>query len=260
MRDWQLQAQALGKLQRHLLPQELPNLPGWRLAVHYVVGPWPSGDYYDFLPLNDGRLAFVIGSAREEGMLAAVLVAMVRMTLHACPLTSGIARAPFCPMRGEVVQSPHLILGNLNRVLVENTLADQRMRLFCGLLNPVRGGLHFASAGHPPPRWWHARTRTVEALRDPMGLRLGVSAHASFHHKRVVIEPGDLVVFYTSGVTAAAYHDEGFGCARLDQAVREFAPRGADAVQAGALARLGDFMHGRVPQDDVTLVVFERRK
>jgi phosphoserine phosphatase RsbU/P len=260
MQELRNQVQALRRLKQSLLPQELPNLTGWRLAVHHAVGPWPGGNYYDFLPLHDGRAAFVIADTSEEELLGPVLVAAVRVVMHACPLTSGIDRTPFCPVHGEVVQSPHLILGNLNRVLLENALPDQRMTAFCGLLSPAEGVLHFANAGHPPPRWWHARTRTLEAVSDPMGLPLGLSAHASFHHKRIMVEPGDVLIFYTDGVTSAAYHDECFGMERLDQAVQEFAPRGADVVKVGVITKLAAFMHGQVPQDDVTVVVFERRK
>jgi sigma-B regulation protein RsbU (phosphoserine phosphatase) len=134
------------------------------------------------------------------------------------------------------------------------------MTAFCGLLSPAEGVLHFANAGHPPPRWWHARTRTLETVGNPMGVPLGISAHASFHHKRLMIEPGDVVTFCIDGVTSAAYHDECFSFERLDQAVRECAARGAEAVKAGVIGSLGEFMHGNVPQDDVTVVVFERRK
>jgi sigma-B regulation protein RsbU (phosphoserine phosphatase) len=108
MQELQNQIQALGRLQRRLLRQDLPDLAGWRLAVHHAAGPWPGGDYYDFLPQHDGRVAFVIADASDEGVLATVLVAAVRMTLHSCPPTSGIDRSPFCPLHGDVVQSPHL--------------------------------------------------------------------------------------------------------------------------------------------------------
>jgi len=134
------------------------------------------------------------------------------------------------------------------------------MTAFCGLLSPAEGVLHFANAGHPPPRWWHARARTLETVGNPMGVPLGISAHASFHHKRLMVEPGDVLIFHTDGVTSAAYHDECFSFDRLDQAVRKFAPRGAEAVKVGVIASLGEFIHGQPLQDDVTLVVFERRK
>src|SRR5262249_15301495 len=155
------------------------NLPGWQVAAHYAVSSCPGGDYYDFLPLADGRVLFLVGDASDEGAPATVLIALVRVMLHSCPLNSGVERLPFCPMRGEILQPPHVILGNLNRVLVENSLEEQYMTAFCSLLSPTEGTLHYASAGHPPPLWWRARQGVVESVRDIIGQPLGLRADAA---------------------------------------------------------------------------------
>ena len=63
MRELQRQLQTLGELQRHLLPREIPQPVGWQIAVHYAVSRWPGGDYYDFLPLPDGRILLLVADA-----------------------------------------------------------------------------------------------------------------------------------------------------------------------------------------------------
>jgi sigma-B regulation protein RsbU (phosphoserine phosphatase) len=146
--------QTIGAMQRHFLPRELPQPVGWQFAVHYQVGQWPSGDYYDFLPLADGRFVFLMADASDQGGPAAALAAMLRVFMHSCPLASGQEQSPFCPLHGEVVQAPHIILGNLNRIVLENALEEQSMSAFCGILNPLEGIFHFGNAGHPSPRWW----------------------------------------------------------------------------------------------------------
>jgi sigma-B regulation protein RsbU (phosphoserine phosphatase) len=158
-----------------------------------------------------------------------------------------------------VVQSPHITLGNLNRILVENSLEEQYMTAFCGILSPAEGGLHFANAGHVPPWWWHGRNRTIETLRDAVGLPLGIDPRAHYHHKRVTIEPGDVLCLVSDGVPAAVNEaGEMFGERRLEAAIIESGAHGAGAVKSAVLARLGEFLHGAPPQDDVTLLVFER--
>jgi sigma-B regulation protein RsbU (phosphoserine phosphatase) len=248
----------IGAMQKQLLPRNLPQPIGWEVAVHYQVGQWPSGDYYDFLPLADGRIVFLMADASDQGGPAAALIAMLRVSMHSCPLTSGQEQSPFCPLHGEVVQTPHIVLGNLNRIVFENTLDEQSMSAFCGILNPLEGDLHFANAGHPSPRWWHARSRTVEVLRYAVGLPLGLDYQATYHHKRIQMEPGDVLLFYTSGVSAARSRGrEVFGLGRLDAALKQFAGAGAAAVKNGILARLEDALGKRPPEDDVTLVVMK---
>ncbi|MCI0457987.1 MAG: PP2C family protein-serine/threonine phosphatase [Gemmataceae bacterium] len=254
------QLETIAELQRHLLPRRLPDLPGWQMVAHYAVGPCAGGDYYDFLPLADGRLLFLVGDASDEGAPSTVLIALVRVMLHACPLSSGIERLPFCPLRGEILQPPHVILANLNRLLVENSLEEQYMTAFCGLLSPAEGTLHYATAAHPPPLWWRARLGAAEVLREASGLPLGLCPDVSYHHHRIDIEPGDFLVCYTDGVTAAQNaHGTAFGLERLAQTVGDFARAEAAEIKGGILAALDDFLQGRPSQDDVTLVVLKRQ-
>jgi sigma-B regulation protein RsbU (phosphoserine phosphatase) len=254
------QLEAVAALQRRLLPRQIPQPSGWHFAVHYTGGPRPGGDYYDFLPLPDGRVLLLVADASDEGGPSAVLVAIVRVLLHACPLSSGAEGLPFCPLRGEVMQPPHLILSHINRVLAENSLDGQSMTAFCGLLSPSEGTLHYANAGHPPPRLWRAATRTVESLHDVCGLPLAMDPHTFYHHKRICLEPGDVLVLYSDGLTACQdRHGASFGTGRLDQLIRRLAPCGAEKLKAGLLANLEVFLGTERGQDDLTLVIVERQ-
>lgn len=253
--------QTIGAMQRHLLPRVVPQPTGWKLAVHYQVGQCPSGDYYDFLPLADGRFVFLLADSSEHGGPAAALVAMLRVSMHSCPLSSGRDQSPFCPLDGAVVQSPHIILGDLNRIVFANALEGQTISAFCGILDPLERTLHFANAGHPSPRWWHASSRSVEALRYAVGLPLGIDLHAAYHHKHIQIEPGDVILFYTSGVSAVCTpRSDGFSLESLDAALSESARRGAEAVKNEVLARLRDSRNEPSPREDVTLVVMQRQE
>jgi sigma-B regulation protein RsbU (phosphoserine phosphatase) len=254
------QLEAVAALQRRLLPRQIPQPPGWRLAVHYNVGARPGGDYYDFLLLPDGRLLLLIADASDEGGPSAVLVAIVRVVLHACPLSSGAESLPFCPLRGEVVQPPHLILGHLNRVLAENSLEGQFMTAFCGLLSPAEGTLRYANAGHVPPRLWRAATGTVEPLNDASGLPLAMETHSAYHHKKTCLEPGDVLVLYSDGLTACQdRRGSVFGTSRLDDVIRRLAPGGAEKVKTGLLASVESFLGREQACDDLTLVILERQ-
>jgi sigma-B regulation protein RsbU (phosphoserine phosphatase) len=261
IREMARQLRAIGDLQRRLLPREVPQPTGWRLAAHYVVGRWPGGDYYDFITLPDGRLLLLVADASDEGAASAALVAMTRVVLHSCPLSSGVEQLPFCPLRDPVIQPPHILLGHLNRVLGDNSLEEQFMTAFCGVLDPIDGFLHYTNAGHPSPRWWRATERAIEPLREASGLPLGMERNVSYHHKRIEIGRGDILVLYSDGLTAAL-NGEGqwFGCDRLDDAIHQNAREGAAAVKGAVMASLEEFLDGEDPADDVTLLVIERMR
>jgi phosphoserine phosphatase RsbU/P len=92
-------------------------------------------------------------------------------------------------------------------------------------------------------------------------LPLGLDLHATYHHKRIQIEPGDVLLFYTSGIiNAHAPRRDSFGLERLDAALKQSARLGAEAVKSGILARLHDFLGKETPSEDVTLVVVQRRE
>jgi phosphoserine phosphatase RsbU/P len=203
MSELHRQLHMIRDLQRRLLLREVPRPEGWELAVYHAAGPWPGSDYYDFLTLPDGRLLLFIADASDRGAPSTALAAMVRVVMHSCPLSSGIERLPFCPLHETVVQPPHILLGHLNRVLSENALEEQFLTAVCGVLDPIDGNFHFANAGHPAPLWWRSGSRTVETVRDPIGLPLGIDHRTAYHHRRVHLQPRDLLLLYTDGFTGA---------------------------------------------------------
>jgi sigma-B regulation protein RsbU (phosphoserine phosphatase) len=259
MSDVPRQLRLLGELQVQLLPKDLPAPAGWNLAVHYAVGQHPGGDYYDFLSLPDGREAFIIADASDQGIPAVVMGAIVHVALHSCPLSSGTDQQPFCPIHDIAIRPPHIILRHLNRVLKENSLEEHYMTAILGVLNPSDGTMNFANAGHPTPRWWRAARKQVEPFHASVGLPLGLRQDANYHVNRIHVDPGDLVVLHTDGVTSSVSpNGELFGLARLDRAIAQFAAGGAEGVRDGILEVLDEYLDGATPQDDVTLLVLER--
>jgi sigma-B regulation protein RsbU (phosphoserine phosphatase) len=259
MQEMLQQLRRLSDLQRHLLPRSVPAPRSWSIATYYTAGTWPGGDYYDLQRLSDGRLLMLVGDASESGGPGTVQVALVRAVMHACPLSSGAEKLPFCPFRDPLVQGPHLILGQLNRVLVENSLEGQYLTAFCGVLSPDEGILHFANAGHPYPRLWRASSQTLETLDSSAGMPLGIDYRASYHHKRCMIDPADVLVVCSEGLICA--RDAGgheFGWERLDRAICAAAGNGAEAIKAEVVEALATFLDGRQPDDDVTLLCAER--
>lgn len=251
----------IAELQHRLMPRRAPHCEGWDLAISYLVSSLPGGDYYDFFPLPGSRLALIVADASGHGGPAAVMVALVRAFLHSCPLTCGHSLAPFCQVPECTISPPGVILGQLSRLLEENSLPDQFMTAYYGVLATDTGTLHYVNAGHPPPRWWRAALGTIEAVPDCTGPPLGLGLPDAYSQASITLDPGDLLVFYTDGlVEARSRRDAAFGVGQLDAAFREVAADGAEAVKRKVMDSWEKFLTGKRSLDDVTLVVLGRAR
>ena len=152
-----------------------PSCPagGWPFTTPWAAGP--AATTTTSLPLPDGRLLFLVADASDQGARRRRWWPIVRVLLHSCPLSSGVDRLPFCPFREPLTQPPHVILGHLNGMLFENSLPEQFMTAFCGVLDPVDGNLHYANAGHPAPCAGALRTAASSRSGKPPACRWGWS-------------------------------------------------------------------------------------
>ena len=261
-RALQQEMQRIAALQHRLMPRQTPSFKGWDIAVSYLVNHSPGGDYYDFFPLADGRrVALIVADASGHGGAAAVMVAQVRAFLHSCPLTCGHARSPFCPVEGCTIPPPGVILGHLSHLLEENSLSEQFMTAYYGVLTTDTGILRYSNAGHPRPRWWRSALGTIEPVPDCAGPPLGLGLSEAYPEASISLEPGDVLALYSDGLVDAHRRRDGpFGVHRLDAAIREGAADGAEAVRRKVMDSLEQYLGGEECDDDVTLVVLARQR
>jgi sigma-B regulation protein RsbU (phosphoserine phosphatase) len=241
------------------MPSQVPQLEGWDLAVTYLVNGSPGGDYYDFFPLAGNRLGLLVADASGHGGLATILVAQVRAFLHSCPLACARTFSPFCLVGACNVPSPGVILGQISRLVEENSLSEQFMTAFYGVLALDTGILHYANAGHPPPRLWRAALESMETLPDCSGPPLGLGLADTYRQTSVILRPGDILMIYTDGlVDARNRRDMAFGVGRLDTGIQSGVGHGAVGVNQKVMDSWTKFL-GR-KQLDATFVVLGRSR
>ena len=195
--------------QRGLLPSGVPSLARLNLVAHYIAAAGRRavcGDFYDFVPLDEGRQAVVLGDVCGVGPPAANDAALTRYSLRSFATEES---------------DPAALLDRLNLHLVSQTSPERFVRLLLGVLDPERGRLEYASAGHVPPVIYRARTRKVEWLSE-RGTVLGVDARAAYEAERVELEAGDMLVLYTDGVTEAARGGRPFGQGKFSDLVEQY--------------------------------------
>jgi PAS domain-containing protein len=174
------------ELQRALLPEAHPDLPGLRVAVHYHPAEKSSqvgGDWYEATTLPDGRVLIVIGDASGHGLAAAHRMAQLRNAILGVAFTGADAAA---------------ILTCLNRLVFHTQDQTATATAVVAHYDPATSVLSWARAGHPPPIL--VRGRRARQLRNSAGALLGALRDPDYRLTTTRLEPGDLVVLYTDGL------------------------------------------------------------
>ena len=229
------------KLQDDLLPDRAPVVPGYDFAHSYRTANEVGGDYYDFQPLPDGRIALIVADASGHGIAAGLLMAIANATLKtAIDLDPG----------------PSAVAKLLNTALCRTGDRRAFMTLFYAVLDPATGDLEYTCAGHPFPLR-RRRSGEIEELGSgalPLGMRLRHPTNRSVAR----LEPGDCLLLYTDGLpeAVAGSAGEAFGFSHL----RDLLVEGGSAAQIhDRILRAFDRHIGDEPlTDDVTLVAITR--
>jgi serine phosphatase RsbU (regulator of sigma subunit)/predicted ester cyclase len=228
------------RIQRASLPEEVPQLEGWRISPYYQPAREVGGDFYDFLELEDGLLGLVVGDATGHGVPAALVMSTTCGMLRAVALS---------------VDSPGKVLKRVNEAL--NTRIPDNMFVTCfyGVLEPTSGRFIYANAGHDLP--YLRRGSGAEEL-SARGMPLGLMAGMGYEENEVVLGAGDRVMFYSDGLVEA-HNTEGemFGFPRLRALVAKHDEEGSlvDFLMEKLYSFTGD---GWEQEDDITLVTLQR--
>jgi serine phosphatase RsbU (regulator of sigma subunit) len=236
------------QVQLSFLPRKLPEVAGYEFFAHYEPALEVGGDYYGFVPLLNGKLAIAVGDVAGKGIPAALLMAKLSSDTRFCLLTEdNSARA----------------ITTLNNLLYPHTSPlDRFVTLTACVLDPKTHTVTLVSAGHPPPMIYR---KEDSSLSDSMpksvpGLPLGMMDDFEYEACQATLQPGDMLLFFSDGVTDAinvrnvAFGNEGIHAVRQSGGAmnaRAFGERLVKAVKQHAA--------GRSPHDDITLVVLSRQ-
>ncbi len=232
-------------IQEALLPREIPRLPGVDLAAFSVPAKQIGGDYYDFVDVDDGHLGIVIADVAGKGVAGAIIMTACRSLFH--------VKAKGC-------QSPATVLAEINTCLSPDLRTDMFVSVLYMILDLRTHSLTVARAGHMYPvikSVGQAEPRLLKSDGIAVGLADAATFEASLEEKTVQLEPGDMVVAYTDGVTEARdAAGREWGLLNLIQAMQTTAyeGKGSQALARNVRQKLLQFA-GDMPQyDDLTLV------
>jgi sigma-B regulation protein RsbU (phosphoserine phosphatase) len=231
------------KVQKALLPQHTPNIPGFELAVFSRPAQIVGGDYFDFFQFADGSHGLAIADVAGHGMSASLLVASVQTALRTLVPTTN---------------SPAEVLGHFNRFFYHNIHFTTFVTLFLARFDLARRTLTYSNAGHNPPLLYRRRANGSNSIAwlEPTGAAIGLVEEFHVTTETITLGQGDILLWYTDGVTEATNaEEEQFGRERLATLVQRQAGLPAKALVQALRQELQGFTNGQPLADDTTIII-----
>jgi serine phosphatase RsbU (regulator of sigma subunit)/anti-sigma regulatory factor (Ser/Thr protein kinase) len=227
-------------IQQNFLPKELPDLPGWHVAAYYSPAREVGGDFYDVIPLPDGRVGLVVGDVTDKGVPAALVMSATRSVLRAS---------------AQRLLEPGKVLERVNDPLFPDMPEKMFVTCLYGVLDPATGHLRFANAGHDVP---YVRTADGVGELRARGMPLGLMPGMSYEEKEIDLQPGDSVLLHSDGIVEAHDADRNmYGFPRLKETVASSG--GSQDLIDAVLGDLARFAGPATEQeDDITMVAIQR--
>ncbi len=257
------------QIQRDFLPDQMPQLPDWEIATYFAPARQVSGDFYDVFSLPGNNLGIVIADVSDKGVGAALYMALIRSLIRVFSGHISLHGFSNFSVNNGLTQSvaAHSAtadqLNALNAVKLTNDyIAHEHgkegmfVTLFFGVINPDTGVLAYINAGHEP--LFIVNSAGAKQRLKPTGPAVGITPDMKFEIQQVQIEPGDILIGYTDGVTEALSPDgKFFNKKQLLSVLEQPADSGADLVKR-IKTKVFNHIQNAAPSDDITMLAVQR--
>lgn len=242
-RLWQ-ELEIARRLQREMLPQDHPQLPGVTIEAKTIPAAEVGGDFYDFIPLDENRFALIVGDVSGKGISGAIGMSSAMSVLR---------------FAIDMRQSPHEILELANRRLVRDIQRTMFVAVFLAIYDRHTRQLAYASAGQTMPMLWRQRKADFLPQSDGDRFPLGIRPEVTFKEMTIEILPGDLLICYTDGIVEIGPekddHYEPYGFERFQQAIEITADKDLQRMLLALINDAEAYAGSRNHADDITLVL-----
>ena len=232
------------RIQRGLLPDAPPVVPGFDIAVLNEPSHEVGGDYYDFLTLGPNTLLVVIADVEGKGVTSALTMSNLQATLRALVMH---------------LHSLEVITLSLNEMILAGTHAEKFLSIFLGLVDTRRTGLHYINAGHIPPIVVRANGEVLKL--EEGGTLIGLFDAAEYKRASLKLLPGDVLLCCTDGITKAQNAEkEEFGLERLVEVARAHRHLSAQQIVDKVARQVSSFAGASTHSEDKVLMVLKLLK
>ena len=230
----------VSNLQRGLLPDELPNVSGLDLAVHYDTSLYAGGDYYDVVKLPDGSCGILVADAEGHSAPAAVMMAMTCTLFRSCP---------------ELHDKPEQVIDYINRNLC-NVNQDSFVTAIYAHYNSSSRTLKIARAGHPLPILFRPKIGIAKEFACQGVFIMGIEEYPHVPVTTTTLEKGDRLLLYTDGVSERfSIRNQPYGEERICRQLEGAKTDDPAGILAGIIDDLNQFSRGRTVDDDIAVLL-----
>ncbi|WP_440998528.1 GAF domain-containing SpoIIE family protein phosphatase [Fodinibius sp. SL11] len=229
-------------IQLHLLPNSTPEIEGFQISTANIPAKAVGGDYLDFISLPNSKLGFCVGDITGKGMPAAMLMANLQATLRSHAI-----------MYKDCIKCLH----GTNNLLCRSTEPTKFATLFYGILDHKNATIQYSNGGHDAPLLIRNNEEPVHL--DSTGLLLGVMEESQYEMRTISLQPSDLLLIYSDGITEAMNHQkEEYGIDRLKAQAAKNSRYSSEELLAAILQDVKDHADGAPQSDDITLMIIQR--
>jgi len=244
-REWETAEQ----LQKALVMSESPEIPGFEIGTGYRSAKYVGGDWFDVFGLDDRTFVVTVADVSGKGVPGALVMATVRTAVR---------------LLAEKYREPAALLSAVNQFATKNMRSGMFVTMLLAVIDSRAGTVNFASAGHTPLLFYRRAEKEVFGVNPkgwPLGMQLpeGTSFDSHLETGNQPIEPGDVLVLFTDGVSEARNAEkEQFGIERLKNLVAKRHKWSADRIAEAIFAEVTEFTSNGPAQDDIAAVVVKR--
>jgi len=234
-----------GSIQASLLPYSFPDMPGYQVAVTLHPAGETSGDFFDIIPLEGGKIGFLIADVLDKGLGPALYMTLSRTLIRTYAT--------------EFDLQPDLVFFATNERILKDTRANLFVTVFFAVLDPQTGTINYCNAGHNPPFLLASQNGCEPLPLTKTGIPIGIDEDATWERESVQMEPGDVLILYTDGVPDAQNSRGDFYKQQsLVETITHNLGQSAEDLQTSILDSVYDFVGDAPPFDDITLMVLVR--
>jgi serine phosphatase RsbU (regulator of sigma subunit) len=242
-RDVQRDLEVATQIQLGFLPNKRPRVAGYSFYDYYEPAQSVGGDYFDYVPLPEGRVAIAVADVAGKGVPAALLMARLYSTARYQLLTHA---------------TPSEAMAALNREMSASGLGFRFITAVVAVLDPERDELTLSNAGHPPPLVRHADGTIEPVSKAASGLPLGVMPEKDYPQLTIPLAKGETVLLFTDGITEAMNPSNSMYGTELLSRFLSTGPQDTEELVKAIVRDVEQFCEGRPQSDDMCLVALKR--